>query len=404
MKTIIKNGNLIDITTSDIISKDVYIIEDRICLPFEEDSSTQTIDAQGKYLIPGLVDLHVHFRDPGLTHKEDIKTGSMAAAKGGFTTVCCMPNTVPTIDNRHTLSYIDDAGRQASFTDVLAVSAMTTGQNGKELCDFKSLDSQNTLSKELTSHGICAISEDGKTLNDMELMTEVCKEAVELGLLIMDHPQPEIKIIYRDIELAKKYGCKMHLQHISTKESVELVRQAKSDGLPVTAEAAPHHFALNKDAQNLYGTDAKMNPPLAEERDRLAVLEGLSDDTIDIIATDHAPHTDSEKNTTFEKAPFGIVGLETAFPVSYTQLVKPGIMSINKLIYKMSMMPATLINMSPVTLKPNDRANIGIIDIAEKYQINKFEFLSKGKNTPFHGMDVYGKIIKTIHNGKTVFG
>lgn len=406
MRIIIKNGLLIDGQLSnweDSNTNNLYIDNGKICAHFEEDDNTKIIDAQGKYVGPGLIDLHVHFRDPGLTYKEDILTGSKAASRGGFTTVCCMPNTIPPIDNVETLAYVDRAGQAAAYANVLAVSAMTMGQDGKELCDFRELDSQNTLSKELTSHGICAISEDGKTLNDKNLMAEVCKTAKELNLMIMDHPEPETQVTYRDIELAKKYDCRIHLQHISRKESVDLIRQAKSEGIAITAEAAPHHFVLNKNALNIHGANAKMNPPLAEEKDRLSVLEGLIDHTIDIIATDHAPHGESEKNTTLEKAPFGIVGLETAFPISYSLLVKSGAMSINELIYKMSYLPATLINMDTPTLIPGKKADVVIIDTEEEYRINKDTFFSKGRNTPFHGMDVCGKIVKTIHDGRIVY-
>jgi dihydroorotase len=306
-----------------------------------------------------------------------------------------MPNTVPAIDSVETLKYVDEQGKRAGLVNLLSVCAMTKGLQGKELCDFKALNDVDTKSKELTGHGICAISEDGKTLKDANLMAEVCLSAKALDLPIMDHAEPEVDMVYRDIELAKKYGCRIHIQHVSKVESLKLIREAKKDNIPITAEAAPHHFALNENAIAIHGSNAKMNPPLATEEDRLAVIEGLLDDTIDIIATDHAPHAATEKKVPYIQAPNGIVGLETAFPISYTLLVKSGLMSFEKLIHKMSIRPREIIGMKPVSTEIEEDSDYCVVDLDKAYEIDKQEFLSKGVNTPFHGMKVYGKVMAT---------
>lgn len=401
MKIIIKDGFIVEPGSQESVKqKSIYILDGRFSEPFEPDDNTRIINSTGKYVIPGLTDIHVHFRDPGLTNKEDIITGSKAAARGGFTTVCCMPNTKPPIDNAETLKYVDMKGRNAGYANVLAAAAMTEGQEGSKLCNFKELDEVLTVCREMTGHGIAAISEDGMTLNNQELMEDICKIASELDLVIMDHAEPEVQIVKRDIDLAEKYGCKIHIQHISKAESIKLIREAKAKGLNITAEAAPHHFSLNNQAIEKFGVNAKMNPPLSDEKDRIAVLEGLLDDTIDIISTDHAPHTEEEKNTSYDGAPNGIIGLETAFSVSYTNLVKSGLMTFGKLIDKMSIRPLQLIGAPYPQLKTGVKADLAIVDIDSEYEIDKEKFLSKGRNTPFHGMKVFGNVEMTLHNGK----
>lgn len=415
MKKIIKNARVLNphpdsaesasnVASDSTSHEDIFIVGDKIVDEKEYTANASgdemIIDAKGKHVIPGLVDLHVHFRDPGLTHKETLGTGGEAAAAGGFTTVCCMPNTKPAIDSVETLMYIDSVGRKNDKVDIFSTAAMTKGQQGRELADIVQMNASDTLCKEYTGHGVCAISEDGMTLADADLMKEVCHLSTELDLPIMDHPEPEAKITYRDIELSKKYGAHFHIQHISTKESVDLVRQAKRDGLKVTAEAAPHHFALTEKALEIFGPNAKMNPPLATESDRIAVLEGLADDTIDVIATDHAPHTEEEKATTIAKAPFGIVGLETALPVSYTLLVKGGILSLEKLIEKMSTQPAKLIKLKEGYVRVGEFADFALVDFDEEYAIDSNTFKTKGRNTPFDKMKVQGRIIMTLKKGK----
>lgn len=402
MKTVLKNVNTI-VSNNKTKQEDIFIDKDVIVKPFELDSNTEVIDCHGQNAVPGLIDIHVHFRDPGLTHKEDILSGSRAAAAGGFTTVCAMANTKPTVDSVETLEYVDQKGKEAGLVNVLSVGAMSVGLKGHEVSDIKAMNDTDTLAKHLSGHGIIAASDDGVTLVDNDIMKEVCQLCSELDLLIMDHPEPETEMIARNIELAKQYNIRIHLQHISRKDSVELIRQAKKDGISITAEAAPHHFVLNDSIIETFGTNAKMNPPLAREKDREAVLDALIDDTIDLIATDHAPHTEAEKNVSFTDAPNGIIGLETAFPVSYTYLVRNGYISYEKLIYKMSAKPAEIIGIQRGTLDIGANADIAIIDIDEEYIIDKTKFNTKGRNTPFDGMKVYGKIVRTIKDGKTTW-
>jgi dihydroorotase len=367
--------------------------------------------------IPGLIDVHVHFRDPGFPTKETIETGLAAATAGGFTTVCCMPNTNPAISSIETLSYIDDKARKAGGANLFAVSAMTIGQKGNQLCDFEALDAAPTRCKELTGHGIAAISEDGKSLMDYGLMREVCIRAEKLGIPVMDHAedhtltggsmnlgavskrlgekgipaQAEVNIVARDIRLAKETGVKMHIQHVSTKEALALIREAKKTLPNLTCETCPHYFTFTDEDVERLGAMAKMNPPLRTAEDREAVIEALRDGTIDIIATDHAPHELSEKRRPLAEAPFGISGLETAFAASYTALVVPGHLTLTELAEKMSKNPAKLINL------PEKYIGKTYIDEKAEYEVDPKDFKSKGKNTPYAGEVLKGKVIYTIN-------
>jgi dihydroorotase len=460
---------------------------------------------------PGFVDLHVHFRDPGFPQKENIVSGAAAAAAGGFTTVCMMPNTQPPIDCVETLLYADARGRAVSLpvsacasgggndaragiafpggadsvsagegVNIFAAAAMTIGQNGKTLADFAAMDAAPTQCWEKTGHGICGITEDGKSLLDDELMERVATEAARLGLLVMDHAEDrprippgacmnegvvsrrlglagipreaEARIVCRDIGIAKKNGTRFHIQHVSCAESVAWIRRAKREGVPITCETAPHYFALTEDAVlQPCGADvldatwdaaagavcgramAKMNPPLRTEQDRLAIIEGLADGTIDCIATDHAPHEEAVKRLPMPDAAFGVVGLETAFAVSYTALVVPGHIAFTDLIRLMSGRPAELIGMQaenvrlaelprtqsadlPETKPDMDTASgrkAGIrqrppgaavfLDLGARYKIDRNTFASRGRNTPFHGMAVTGRVAATICGGRIVY-
>jgi dihydroorotase len=358
--------------------------------------------------------MHVHFREPGFTHKEDTVTGSQAAARGGYTAVCCMPNTRPVIDNRKQAEWVRTRAKEAGLVNVLVTGALSKGQNGLEPADYEGM----------ALGGVHALSDDGKTLMDIDLMRHAAYKAKSLGLFISDHAEnhtlsaggvihdgetaltlglkgiptrAETDIVARDIDLAAETGARFHLQHISAGESVALLRDAKKRGIPVTAETAPHYFTLTEDAVNIHGTHAKMNPPLRTEADRLAIIGGLQDGTIDVIATDHAPHAAEEKALPMEQAPFGIVGLETAFAVSYTVLVKSGLIDINKLIELMSANPARILGIK------NRKTDWVVFDTEKPYTINRGAFLSKGKNTPFHGMTVYGKTLLTVCNGKIIW-
>ena len=433
MVILIKKGTLVDpanginekrnifIEDGIIKSNDLSDIEaEKMAENVTEDFGLQVIDASGLVVMPGFIDLHVHFRDPGLTAKEDIVTGSMAAAAGGVTSVCPMPNTKPVIDNAELVRYEIEKGREAGFTNVLPIGAVTLSQEGKVLADQKAM-------KEA---GAVAISEDGKSVMDIAVYREAMKQAAANDVLIMAHCEDknlvaggvmnagkkqeelglpgitnavENVIAARDIFLAGETGARLHLCHCSTEASVELVRLAKKLGYAVTAEVCPHHFTLTDD--DIPGNDAmwKMNPPLRSKKDVEALIEGLADGTMDVISTDHAPHTAEEKSRGFENSPFGIVGLETSFALGYTYLVKTGRLSLSALVEKMSANPARILGIKKGNLGVSMPADIAIADIDNEYTVNPEEFYSKGKNTPYAGAKLYGKIKYTILGGKTVY-
>jgi len=351
---------------------------------------------------PAFVDIHVHFREPGFPEKEDIRSGSLAAVAGGYRAVCMMPNTCPSVDRPSVLLEADRLGREACKDTgvlVLAASAMTLSQEGDELVDFGAMDAADTCLRALTGHGVCGISEDGKTLRDEKQMEQVCSAAVRLGLPVMDHAEPEAETIRRDIELARRTGARFHIQHVSLGESVDLLRAAKAEGLPVTCETAPHYFALTEKETKpeRQGVNAKMNPPLRTEQDRLAIVEGLADGTIDCIATDHAPHEDAAKSLPFDEAANGIIGLETAFPVAYTMLVKSGALTFERLMRLMSARPAEIIGLPPA------KDSYVELDLDTPWVIDADAFLSKGRNTPFAGMEVYGRVARVVSGGHAVY-
>jgi dihydroorotase len=385
----------------------------------------RVIDAAGCVVVPGLIDLHVHFREPGAVRKESIATGSMAAAKGGYTTVCCMPNTTPAVDNRETLLFVDGRGRAVGLVNLLSAGALTEGRAGRALTDFAAMADAPTRCFELIGKGICALSDDGTTIPDAALMRRAAERAAALGLVIMDHPEngalgggavneglmsrrlglgglpalAEVDIVARDIALAEETGAHIHLQHISARASVELIRAAKARGVKLSAETAPHYFALTEEALLRAGTNAKMNPPLRTESDRQAVIDALCDGTIDIIATDHAPHTAEEKALPMAEAPFGVTGLEIAFAMGYTVLVRGGRLKLPDLIRRMSADPARLIGLPRGSLLPGAAADIAVIDVEHPYTVNCDDFASKGKNCPFDGMRVFGRPRCTLRGG-----
>jgi dihydroorotase len=427
MKLCVRNGYVLSPGNKLEGIYDIYIEKGKITEIREAGAiipDTEYIDASDKLVVPGLIDLHVHFRDPGYTYKEDIISGSKAAAKGGFTTVCCMPNTDPVTDNPKTVLYID---QKADGINLLPVASITKGQEGEELVDIEKLIALSTRSHQLTDRGIAAISEDGKTVADTRLMRMAMERAKSFNLPIFSHcedqkltggsirlgerskelgiegipKETEAIIVARDILLAKETGCKLHLCHISTKESIDLIRMAKDCGLDITAETAPHYFTLtDRDVENGL---RKMNPPLGDQEDMLAIREGLKDGTIDAIATDHAPHHESEKMVDIEEAAFGVVGLETSFAVSYTELVKKGILTTMELIDRMSVRPAKILGIDRGVIDVGRAADLTIIDIKDEYRIDSSDFVSKGKNTPFEGMKVFGKVVYTLVEGKVIY-
>ncbi len=397
---------------------------EKVCMPGEGASAdaaeVTVIEAEGCYVMPGLIDLHVHLRDPGQEYKEDIESGGRAAARGGFATICCMANTVPVADNPETIAYIREKAERLSPVQVIPVGAVTKGLAGEELTDMAAL-------KEA---GIGAVSEDGKSVMDAALCKKGMELARDLGLVTLAHCEhkgmqaggvmndgevskrlglpgfcngAEDIIAARDILLAEETGARLHLCHCSTAGSVELLRAAKKIGLPVTGEACPHHFTLTDEAVD--GTDAnfKMAPPLRTAADVEAIKKGLADGTLDCISTDHAPHADHEKAKGMREAPCGIVGLETAVPLTISELVRPGVITPLQMAEKMSLNPARILGIDRGTLRPGAQADVTVIDPEAEYQIDKESFASKSKNTPFHGRRVHGKVRATIAAGEIVF-
>jgi dihydroorotase len=431
-------GNQYDVTVEEGIIKSVTPFDPANEAAREEESKgkgTKVIEASGLTLMPGLIDLHVHFRDPGFTHKENLKSGSKAAAAGGFTTVVCMPNTDPAIDTKKTLLDIDARGREIGLVNLLTAAAMTKGQNGKKLTPLKPLAAAKTRCMELTGRGIAAVSEDGHSLMDEALMREVAESAAALGIPVFDHAEDapltaggvmnegavsrrlgvrglparaEENIIERDIELAKQTGAKFLIQHVSTDRGVTLLSRAKkalgSDA--IYGETCPHYFILTEEAVADKGTLAKMNPPLRTEGDRRAVLSAIlkKHGALDVISTDHAPHTAKEKAQSLAEAPFGIVGLETSFPLSFTWLHIYCGMSRADLAWRMSGMPAQILGLEDRgQIKEGFAADLVLVDTDSTFEIDRKTFCSKGKNTPFEGLQVRGRPMLTLLGGKVTF-
>lgn len=422
MTILIKNGRLINPSENLDKVMDIFV-EDGIIKEKAETIDRQAdtvIDAAGCYVMPGLIDLHVHFRDPGLTYKEDIETGSKAAAKGGFTTVCCMPNTKPVVDNVETVKYIIEKGEKTGLTNVLPVGAVTKNMAGVEITDVE----------ELKKAGICAISEDGKSVMNSGVYRKAMKNAAKANVPVLAHCEDinlveggvinlgdksselgvkgisnavEDVIAMRDIMLAKETGATLHLCHCSTKDSVEMVKRAKEEGIKVTAEVCPHHFSMCSDDITSNDGNFKMNPPLRAREDMEALIKGLQDDIMDVISTDHAPHSAEEKAKDLEHAPFGIVGLETSVALTVTNLVKKGYLTPMQMAAKMSYNPAKVLGIPKGTLDEGKIADITIIDPNKEYTIDVNIFESKGKNTPFDGYKVSGEVEYTILNGKVVY-
>ncbi len=390
---LIKNGRVVDPKNGVYELRDIFIEDGKIAQNSKATAESRVFDATGLLVVPGLVDLHVHFRDPGQTHKETLETGSRAAAAGGFTAVCCMPNTSPAADSAESISQIHRRGKELGLVSLFQFGALSKAQLGESLADLDGM----------AKAGAPAFSDDGKTLADYNLMREAAMRTKALGLFISDHAEPEAEIVARNIELARETGCHIHLQHISLKHSVELIRSAKREGVNITAETAPHYFTLTKDATLIFGANAKMNPPLRTESDRQAILEGIADGTFDCIATDHAPHTREEKSQPFETAPNGIIGLETAFAVSYTVLVRCGHIGLDELIRLMSVNPANILKTGRGGLALGDAADLAVFDVSSPYRVNASKFASTGRNCPFDGMELYGKTRLTVLGGRIVY-
>ncbi|MFC0524069.1 dihydroorotase [Pontibacillus salicampi] len=382
--------------------------------------ATEEIDCSGLLLAPGFVDIHVHMREPGATDKETIATGTMAAARGGFTTVCAMPNTRPVPDTEGNLALVQELIQDHAYVSVLPYASITTRQLGEELTNMKAL----------RALGAVAFTDDGVGVQSADTMLNAMQRAKEIGASIVAHCEDNSLIhngvihqgetsralgvngipsvcesvqIARDVLLAEATGCHYHVCHVSTKESVRVIRDAKRAGIPVTAEVTPHHLILTE--EDIVEDDAmfKMNPPLRSRDDRRALLNGLMDGTIDCIATDHAPHTEEEKQQGLNNAPFGIVGLETAFSLLHTYLVKEQRCSLKELIDWLTIKPASVFGLASGKIAVGQRADFVLLDLTKESTINRHSLLSKGKNTPFHGYTVVGSPVLTMVSGEVVW-
>ncbi len=377
----------------------------------------EVFDFSNKYIFPGFVDVHVHLREPGFTIKETVKTGTLAAARGGYTTVFSMPNLKPTPDSLENLQLQLDAIKKDAVINVLPYGTITVGELGEKLSDMEDM-----------AEYVCGFSDDGRGVQNPDMMLAAMEKAADLGKIIAAHcednsllfggyihdgkyakenghkgicSESEWGPIKRDIELVKKSGVKYHVCHISSKESVDIIRKAKASGVDITCETGPHYLIL--DDGNLKDEGRfKMNPPLRDKTDRLALVEGLKDGTVDMIATDHAPHTAEEKSKGLKSSLMGVVGLETAFAETYTHLVKPGIITLERLVELMSLSPSKRFGLQS-GIREGNVANLTVFDLESKYTVDPNDFLSLGKATPFEGDEVYGRCLMTVANGKIVY-
>ncbi|MBU8910508.1 MAG: dihydroorotase [Desulfobacterales bacterium] len=413
-------GNIDD--NKDIIIKDHLIeaIIDPILDPEENETRTdiKIIDAGGMIVVPGLIDIHVHLREPGHEYKETIETGLLAAVRGGFTAVCSMPNTNPVNDNSQVTKFIINRANELGLSKVYPAGAITQGSMGKTLAEIY----------DMQQAGIVAVTDDGKPVENSNLMRQALEYCKGLNIPVFVHAEDlsivdggsmnegsfsafwgikgipnaaETIMVVRDIALSELTGAHVHFCHISTKESVEAIRQAKKRGVKVTCETAPHYFTLTDEDVKDYNTNFKMNPPLRSKEDRQAVIQGLADGTIDLIASDHAPHSVTEKDVEFDRAPFGIVGLETSLSLSL-KLVHDGFLTMAELVEKMAKHPAEIIGINN-DIRPGNTADLTIIDPDVSYEIDPGTFKSKSRNTPFSGMKVRGGIFSTMVNGRIVY-
>ena len=384
-------------------------------------AGADVLDAAGLHVFAGLIDMHVHLREPGYEYKEDIASGSAAAVRGGFTQVCCMPNTDPVCDNAAVVSYIVRRGREVGLCKVRPIGAMTVGEKGEQLAEMG----------KMKDAGAVAFSDDGRPVSDSRILRLAMEYAAGFGMLTLSHCEDKALVdggvvnegfnstlaglkgspraaeeidIARVIILAETLGLRAHVCHVSTRGGVQLLREAKRRGVRVTAETCPHYFTLTDDAVTGFDANTKVNPPLREQADVEAIKAGLADGTLDCIVTDHAPHHADEKNVEYNLAAFGISGIETSFSLSYTALVRGGVLTLEQLAEKMSAAPARILGLEGGALKEGAVADLMLADLSEKYVIDPAEFRSKGKNTPFKGQEVYGRVKATIVDGAVKFG
>ena len=415
-KLLIKGGTVVFADRHEICD---ILIEDKKIIKIAknvEDKAAQVIDASGLHVFPGLIDMHVHLREPGFEYKEDIASGSAAAVRGGFTQVCCMPNTKPVCDNAAVVGYIVARGREVNLCKVHPIGAITVGEAGEQLAEIG----------KMKEAGAVAVSDDGRPVSNARIMRLAMEYASDFGLICLSHCEDkdlvdggvvnegynstlaglkgipraaEEIMLAREIILAETLGKRAHICHVSTKGGVQLLREAKKRGVAVTAETCPHYFTLTDEVVTSFDANTKVNPPIREAEDVAAIREGLRDGTLDCIVTDHAPHHRDEKNVEYNLAAFGISGIETSFSLSYTYLVKGGVLTLEQLADRMSAAPAKILGLEGGSIVVGGVADVMIADLNEAYIIDSKEFVSKGKNTPFNGMQAYGRVKYTIVDG-----
>lgn len=417
---LLANGRLLDPANGTDEIRDVLLLGGRVTDPAQAPENTHRVDCTGLVVSPGFIDLHAHLREPGQTHKEDIASGTRAAAAGGFTTVVAMPNTTPPVDSPAVFREVESLVRRKAVVRVIQSACLSLNRSGRQVSDIAAL----------AAAGVRVLSDDGSCIQNAALMLLACEQAKACGLHIIDHCEDcdvcaggaihrgsvakrlgipgqrraaEELIVARDIVLAAETGWPIHIQHISTAGSVAMVRDAQARGVPITAEASPHHLALTDQAVLEHGTNAKMNPPLREEADRQAVIAGLRDGTIASIATDHAPHAPDEKAAGLTKAPAGILGFETAFPVCYTTLVRSGHLTLPQLVALLTRGPRAILGLEGGTLSLGVPADVTVFDPDATVTINAADSYSKSRNTPFDGQRLHGRVLATIVAGEAVF-
>lgn len=422
MNLLIKNGRVIDPASKLDGIIDVLIENGKIKRLGKgvRPENHKVIEARGLVVVPGLIDMHTHLREPGREDEETILSGSEAAARGGFSSVCVMPNTSPVIDKEGIVEFIFSRSRQAGLVNVYPIGAVTLGQNGTQLAEMG----------ELKRAGVIALSDDGNPVKNSYLMRRALEYSKMFDLLIISHCEDpdlaadgvmnegyvstllglggipslaEESMVSRDISLAELTGGRLHIAHLSCAGSVSLIKQAKKKGIRVTAETAPHYFTLTDEEVRTFDTNCKMNPPLRTQKDIAAIKKGLADGTIDVIATDHAPHSEQEKDVEFDNAPFGITGLETSLGLALQELVEDKVLTISQLVEKMSVNPARILGLNKGRLAVGYDADITIIDLERKWIVRQEDFKSKSKNSPFIGRKLKGMAVLTISRGKIVY-
>lgn len=420
---LLRGGRVVDPSTDTDATLDVLLVEGRVARvarDVEGPEDAEVVSCDGLLVMPGLIDVHVHLREPGDEHKETIASGARAAAAGGFTAVCAMPNTDPIIDSPATVGFVAAAGAAAGAARVYPVGALSMGQEGERLTEIG----------ELVEAGAVAITDDGRPVMDSGLLRRALEYTITFGIPVADHAEDlglseggmmnegvvaarlglrgkpnasEDVHIARDLLLAELTGGHIHIQHVSTRRGVEAIRRAKARGVRVTAEATPHHLLLTEEAVYGYRTDAKMNPPLRTARDRDAVTEGFLDGTLDVLATDHAPHHYEEKEQAFDDAPFGIVGLETCVGLMMTDLVHPGRLDLSTFVERASCGPARAFHLAGGTLAEGSPADVTVLDPGFPWTVDPAAFVSRSRNTPFGGRQLRGRAVRTIVGGRTVW-